>query len=71
MDSKYVISTADEAKLNSVVSNALDRLHSSNDPPVRYDQDQKLWIYLHRLRTVDDYKNYETAKRNWESKKIR
>ena len=54
-DSQYVKQGADEPKLTQVVSGALDRLQSSPDPPVRYDPDQKLWIYLHRLRSELDF----------------
>jgi hypothetical protein len=39
--------------LNSIVSGALDRLHYENDPCVKYDSDKKLWIYLHKNRTID------------------
>ena len=38
-----------------MVSGALDRLHSQKDPCVRYDPDQKLWIYLHRRRKESDF----------------
>jgi hypothetical protein len=41
--------------MNTVVSGALDRLHSEEDPCVKYDSDQKLWIYLHRNRKPDDF----------------
>jgi len=39
--------------LNSIVSGALDRLHYEEDQCVRYDADKKLWIYLHKNRTID------------------
>uniref|UniRef100_A0A6B2LHI9 Nuclear factor related to kappa-B-binding protein second winged helix domain-containing protein n=1 Tax=Arcella intermedia TaxID=1963864 RepID=A0A6B2LHI9_9EUKA len=54
-DSQYVKPGSSDNKLNQVVSGALDRLQSASDPPVNYDQDQKLWIYLHRLRTEEDF----------------
>jgi len=54
-DSQYVKGGSSDHKLNQVVSGALDRLQASPDPPVRYDPDQKLWIYLHRLRTEEDF----------------
>ena len=37
-------------QINSVVSSALDRLHSESDPCVKFDPDQKLWMY-HSLLT--------------------
>lgn len=49
-DSQYVVPDATDASINQCVSGALDRLHSERDPPVRYDGDQKLWVYLHRIR---------------------
>lgn len=54
-DSQYVVETITDAQINSVVSGALDRLHSERDPCVRFDAEQKLWIYLHRHRTEKDY----------------
>jgi len=36
-----------------VVSGALDRLHSEEDPAVKFVPSSKLWIYLHGKRTVD------------------
>lgn len=56
-DSKYIVSDVTEQKMNTVVSGALDRLHSEEDPCVKYDSDQKLWIYLHRNRKADDFYN--------------
>jgi hypothetical protein len=37
------------------VSGALDRLHYEKDPCVRYDAPRKVWIYLHRGRTEEDF----------------
>lgn len=54
-DSQWVVEEIPNGKLNTVVSGALDRLHSQNDPCVRFDPDQKLWIYLHRLRKENDF----------------
>lgn len=47
--------TAAENNLNSVVSGALDRLHYENDPCVKYDTPRKLWIYLHRNRSEEEF----------------
>ena len=38
-----------------VVSGALDRLHSEKDPCVKYDVNRKLWIYLHRSRSEEEF----------------
>lgn len=31
-----------------------------NDPPVKFDPDQKLWIYTHRLKTLEHFKDLES-----------
>ena len=35
------------------MSGALDRLHYEKDPCVKYDLQKKLWIYLHKNRSLD------------------
>jgi len=52
-DSAYTVENIPENQLNSIVSGALDRLHYEKDPCVKYDADKKLWIYLHKNRTID------------------
>lgn len=47
------IDKIDGIQLNNIVSGALDRLHYEPDPCVKYDSDRKLWIYLHKDRTID------------------
>ena len=42
-------------QLNNAVSGALDRLHYEKDPCVRYDNARKLWIYLHRGRSEEEF----------------
>ena len=42
-------------QINTVVSGALDRLHYEKDPCVKYDVNRKLWIYLHRHRSVEEF----------------
>jgi hypothetical protein len=44
---------ADQQTLVTVVSGALDRLHYEDDSCVKYDAEKKLWVYMHRLRTLD------------------
>lgn len=48
--SQYISPTAPENVLQSVVSGALDRMHTEFDPCVKYDTKRKIWIYLHRNR---------------------
>ena len=38
-----------------VVSGALDRLHYEEDPCVKYDSTRRLWIFLHRNRTEQEF----------------
>ena len=37
------------------MSGALDRLHAEKDPCVKYDITRKLWVYLHRVRSVEEF----------------
>ena len=46
-------------QLNNAVSGALDRLHYEKDPCVRYDSPRKVWIYLHRGRSEEDFGEIE------------
>jgi len=52
-DSQYLSEPISDSQLNSLIGNALDRLHYEKDPCVRYDSERKLWVYLHRDRSVD------------------
>lgn len=45
--------------MNTVVSGALDRLHYEKDPCVKYDIGRKLWIYLHRSRSQEEFGKQE------------
>lgn len=53
--SQYISSTAAESVLQTIVSGALDRMHTEHDPCVRYDAKRKIWIYLHRNRTEEEF----------------
>ncbi|KAL5500409.1 hypothetical protein EMCRGX_G011966 [Ephydatia muelleri] len=54
-DSQYLQETVSDTQLNNAVSGALDRLHYEKDPCVRYDNARKLWIYLHRGRSEEEF----------------
>ena len=54
-DSQYLLPRVTDQQINQVVSGALDRLHYEKDPCVKYDVNRKLWIYLHRNRTEEDF----------------
>ncbi|VDI81946.1 nuclear factor related to kappa-B-binding protein [Mytilus galloprovincialis] len=60
-DSQYLAPGVTDAQLNVVVSGALDRLHSEKDPCVKYDVNRKLWIYLHRNRTENEFERIHQA----------
>lgn len=53
--SQYISPQAPENVLQSVVSGALDRMHTEFDPCVKYDTKRKIWIYLHRNRSEADF----------------
>ena len=57
-DSQYLKQAASESTLQSVVSGALDRLHYEPDPSVKYESRRKIWIHLHRSRTMEEYGKY-------------
>lgn len=46
--SQYISTMATDSVLQTVVSGALDRMHTQFDPCVKYDTKRKIWIYLHR-----------------------
>ena len=54
-DSQYLVSDLDGGSLTTTVSGALDRLQNEPDSSVRFDNSKKIWIYLHRDRTADDF----------------
>ncbi|CAB3372355.1 Hypothetical predicted protein [Cloeon dipterum] len=54
-DSHYISPGAEENYLQSVVGGALDRLHYEADKCVKYDPKRKIWVYLHRNRTEEDF----------------
>ena len=62
-DSQYINENISENKINNIVSGALDRLHYQKDPCVKYDSHHKLWIYLHRNRSLD-YSGWNKIKNN-------
>ncbi|XP_050083199.1 uncharacterized protein LOC126569854 [Anopheles aquasalis] len=53
--SQYISPSATEQILQTIVSGALDRMHTEHDPCVKYDTKRKIWIYLHRNRTEEEF----------------
>nr|XP_054503321.1 nuclear factor related to kappa-B-binding protein isoform X5 [Agelaius phoeniceus] len=60
-DSQFLAPDVTSAQVNTVVSGALDRLHYEKDPCVKYDIGRKLWIYLHRDRTEEEFERIHHA----------
>uniref|UniRef100_A0A665UUY1 DEUBAD domain-containing protein n=1 Tax=Echeneis naucrates TaxID=173247 RepID=A0A665UUY1_ECHNA len=54
-DSQFLAPDVTSTQVNTVVSGALDRLHYEKDPCVKYDIGRKLWIYLHRHRSQEEF----------------
>ena len=61
-DSQYLVNELDSASLTTTVSGALDRLQNEPDASVRFDSNKKIWIYLHRDRTAEDFLAISQAK---------
>ena len=68
-DSQYINEDVPDGKINNIVSGALDRLHYQKDPCVKYDSHNKLWIYLHRNRSVD-YPGWKRANKEQKFEKV-
>ncbi|XP_019941400.2 nuclear factor related to kappa-B-binding protein [Paralichthys olivaceus] len=60
-DSQFLAPDVTSAQVNTVVSGALDRLHYEKDPCVKYDIGRKLWIYLHRHRSQEEFERIHQA----------
>uniref|UniRef100_A0AAV2JAN5 Nuclear factor related to kappa-B-binding protein n=1 Tax=Knipowitschia caucasica TaxID=637954 RepID=A0AAV2JAN5_KNICA len=60
-DSQFLSPEVTSAQVNTVVSGALDRLHYEKDPCVKYDIGRKLWIYLHRSRSQEEFERIHQA----------
>ncbi|NXU81478.1 NFRKB protein, partial [Oreotrochilus melanogaster] len=60
-DSQFLAPDVTSAQVNTVVSGALDRLHYEKDPCVKYDIGRKLWIYLHRGRSEEEFERIHQA----------
>lgn len=53
--SQYINPNANDQILQTIVSGALDRMHTEPDPCVKYDSKRKVWIYLHRSRCEKEF----------------
>ncbi|XP_012161990.1 uncharacterized protein LOC101457654 [Ceratitis capitata] len=69
--SQYINLKEGENVLQTTVSGALDRMHTEHDPCVRYDPKRKIWIYLHRNRSEDDFERiHQQSQGIGKSKKV-
>ncbi|XP_009792724.1 uncharacterized protein [Nicotiana sylvestris] len=69
-DSQYIVEEVSDAQVNQVVSGALDRLHYERDPCVQFDNEKKLWVYLHRDREEEDFEDDGTSStKKWKRQK--
>uniref|UniRef100_A0A7N0UBH3 DEUBAD domain-containing protein n=1 Tax=Kalanchoe fedtschenkoi TaxID=63787 RepID=A0A7N0UBH3_KALFE len=69
-DSQYIVEQVLDAQLNQIVSGALDRLRYEHDPCVHFDNDRKIWVYLHKERTEEDFEDDGTSStRRWRRQK--
>lgn len=69
--SQYFVRDTSDAQLQQVVSGAMDRLHYERDPCIKYDNDTRLWTYLHRDRKDDEYDgDGMQSMRKWGPKKL-
>lgn len=53
--SQYIAQGTTDVVIQSIVSGALDRMHTEFDPCIKYDTKRKLWIYVHRNRTESEF----------------
>ncbi|XP_020628380.1 uncharacterized protein LOC110065578 [Orbicella faveolata] len=60
-DSQFLNPNSSDAQIHTVVSGALDRLHYERDPCVKYDSNRKVWIYLHRNRSEEEFEKIHQA----------
>ncbi|KAJ7381341.1 hypothetical protein OS493_001466 [Desmophyllum pertusum] len=60
-DSQFLNTNSSDAQIHTVVSGALDRLHYERDPCVKYDSNRKVWIYLHRNRSEEEFEKIHQA----------
>ncbi|XP_065201606.1 nuclear factor related to kappa-B-binding protein [Planococcus citri] len=61
-DSQYLSNNVMNCILHGAVTYALEKLQIESDPCVKYDARRKIWIYLHRSRTISDFEMIEAVK---------
>lgn len=67
--SQYISPGTSDAVIQSIVSGALDRMHTEQDPCIKYDTKRKLWIYVHRNRTESEFGRLHQQQGNNRQKK--
>lgn len=54
-DAQFIVEDITDLQLNEVVKGTVDHLHYEDDLYVKYDKQQRLWIYLHGNRLDEDF----------------
>ena len=70
-ESQFINFDVKEDKMSAVVSGALDRLHYEKDPCVKFDNEKKLWVYLHKDKKLEDFKGYCSVGTKVDLKKLK
>lgn len=67
--SQYIAPGTSDNVIQSIVSGALDRMHTEHDPCIKYDTKRKLWIYVHRNRTEKDFERLHMQQQSFNRQK--
>lgn len=67
--SQYIAPGTSDVVIQSIVSGALDRMHTEHDPCIKYDTKRKLWIYVHRNRTENDFERLHMQQQSFNRQK--
>jgi len=61
-DSQYLSDNIMNCVLHGAVTSCLERMQMDADPCVKYDARRKVWVYLHRSRTISDFGKREVIR---------
>lgn len=67
--SQYIAAGTSDSVIQSIVSGALDRMHTEHDPCIKYDTKRKLWIYVHRNRTEGEFERLHQQQQEFNRQK--
>lgn len=66
--SQYIAPGTSDGVIQSIVSGALDRMHTEHDPCIKYDTKRKLWIYVHRNRTETEFERLHMQQQSFNNR---